>query len=257
MRAAVVVFPGTWSDGDCVYALERLGVETRLVWHRDSDGAAIEPFAEDELVVLPGGFSYGDYLRCGAIARFSPVMEAVRAHAEAGRAVIGICNGFQILCEAGLLSGVLMRNDSLQFRCQETHLLPVNRRSPFTSGLAADRTLRVPVSHGEGNYFADEATLDMLEAEDRVAFRYTTEAGEATPDANPNGSARNIAGVLNEAGNVLGMMPHPERACEALLGGADGNAIWRSVLDRFEASPPAADAAAATVTQSPSGAATR
>ncbi len=249
MRAAVVVFPGTWSDGDCVYALERLGVETRLVWHRDSDVAVIEPFAEDELVVLPGGFSYGDYLRCGAIARFSPVMEAVRAHADAGRAVIGICNGFQILCEAGLLPGVLMRNDSLQFRCQETHLLPVNRSSPFTIGLPPDRTLRVPISHGEGNYFADEATLDMLEAEDRVAFRYATESGDVTPEANPNGSARNIAGVLNEAGNVLGMMPHPERACEALLGNADGNEIWRSVLDRFEVSPAVAAA------RSPSGAA--
>ena len=224
MRAAIVVFPGTWSDGDCVFALERLGVEARRVWHRERDlGGA-------ELVVLPGGFSYGDYLRCGAIARFSPVLEAVRAHAAAGGLVIGICNGFQILCEAGLLPGVLMRNDSLQFRCQPVQLVAAEQRSPFTAGIERGRVLRVPISHGEGNYFADEATLDALEAEQRVAFRYCDAAGAVTPEANPNGSLRNIAGVLNARRNVLGMMPHPERAADPLLGGEDGNAIWESIL---------------------------
>ncbi|MBT5775488.1 MAG: phosphoribosylformylglycinamidine synthase subunit PurQ [Dehalococcoidia bacterium] len=224
MRAAIVVFPGTWSDGDCEWALAQVGVESRRVWHRETE------LDRDELVVLPGGFSYGDYLRCGSIARFSPIMQAVQAHAAAGGLVIGICNGFQVLCEAGLLPGVLMRNDSLQFRCQDSLLLPENRTSPFTRELDPTRPLRVPVSHGEGNYYADEATLDELEASGRVAFRYVNEAGEPTREANPNGSLRNIAGIVNEAGNVLGMMPHPERACEALLGNDDGNAIWRSAI---------------------------
>ncbi|RLT35530.1 MAG: phosphoribosylformylglycinamidine synthase subunit PurQ [Chloroflexi bacterium] len=226
MRAAVVVFPGTWSDGDCIYALSRVGIEGYRVWHREAPD-----FAADELVVLPGGFSYGDYLRCGAIARFSPVMESVRAHAARGGLVIGICNGFQILCEAGLLPGVLMRNASLQFRCQSTYLLPGSADSPFTSSLDLDRALAVPISHGEGNYFADAATLDLLEATGRVAFRYCDADGAVTDEANPNGAQRNIAGILNEGRNVLGMMPHPERACDPLLGGEDGNAIWRSVLD--------------------------
>ncbi len=226
MRAAVVVFPGTWSDGDCIYALSRVGIEGYRVWHRESP-----QFAADELVVLPGGFSYGDYLRCGAIARFSPVMESVRAHASRGGLVIGICNGFQILCEAGLLPGVLMRNESLQFRCEPTHLLPGTADSPFTRGIEPGRALAVPISHGEGNYYADAATLDMLEDAGRVAFRYCDADGNVTPDANPNGAQRNIAGILNEGRNVLGMMPHPERACDPLLGGEDGNAIWRSVLD--------------------------
>ncbi|MEI6664729.1 MAG: phosphoribosylformylglycinamidine synthase subunit PurQ [Chloroflexota bacterium] len=226
MHASVVVFPGTWSDGDCIYALGTVGIEAARVWHRESP-----IFAADELVVLPGGFSYGDYLRCGAIARFSPVMDAVRAHAEAGGLVIGICNGFQILCEADLLPGVLMRNQSLQFRCMPTHLVAANHDSPFTQGIEPGQALAVPISHGEGNYFADDETLDMLEAEGRVAFRYADADGNVTIEANPNGSLRNIAGILNEGRNVLGMMPHPERACEALLGGDDGNAIWLSALD--------------------------
>jgi phosphoribosylformylglycinamidine synthase len=224
MRAAVLVFPGTWSDGDCVWALQQVGIESRRVWHRETE------IAPDELVVLPGGFSYGDYLRCGAIARFSPIMEAVRRHAEAGGLVIGICNGFQILCEAGLLPGVLMRNESLQFRCQDSYIVPFNRTSPFTSGLDADRGYMAPVSHGEGRYVADEATVRMLEDSDRIAFRYGTADGRVTPEANPNGSVHGIAGILNERGNVLGLMPHPERSCEALLGNEDGNAIWRSAL---------------------------
>ena len=231
MRAAVVVFPGTWSDGDCVYALERLGVETRRVWHRETE------LSRDELVVLPGGFSYGDYLRCGSIARFSPVMEAVTEHARSGGLVIGICNGFQVLCEAALLPGVLMRNDSLQFRCQDVALAPQQHDSPFTAGIERGRVLRMPISHGEGNYYADEATLDTLEDAGRVAFRYCDAEGDATPDANPNGSLRNIAGILNERGNVLGMMPHPERACDPLLGGTDGNAVWQSVLESVQMAP--------------------
>jgi phosphoribosylformylglycinamidine synthase I len=224
MRAAVVVFPGTWSDGDCIYALGRLGVETRRVWHTETEIDA------DELVVLPGGFSYGDYLRCGSLARFSPVMTAVRDHADVGGLVIGICNGFQVLCEAGLLPGALMRNDSLQFRCQYINLAPAQHESPFTRAVDAGSILRMPVSHGEGNYYADDATLDALEAAGRVAFRYCDDDGNATPEANPNGSLRNIAGIVNERGNVLGMMPHPERACDPLLGGTDGNAIWESAI---------------------------
>lgn len=224
MRAAVLVFPGTWSDNDCVWALSQVGIESRKVWHRETH---LEP---DELVVLPGGFSYGDYLRTGAIARFAPVMESVQRHAEAGGLVIGICNGFQILCEAHLLPGVLMRNESLQFRCADTYCVPANTTSLFTRGLDTSRGYLFPISHGEGRYVADEATLKMLDDTDRVAFRYGTADGRVTPEANPNGSMDNIAGILNERGNVLGMMPHPERACESLLGHDDGNAIWRSAL---------------------------
>lgn len=224
MRAAVLVFPGTWSDNDCVWALSTVGIESRKVWHRETE------IAPDELVVLPGGFSYGDYLRCGAIARFSPIMEAVRRHADAGGLVIGICNGFQILCEAGLLPGVLMRNESLQFRCQDVYCVPVNRTSPFLRDLDPARGYRFPVSHGEGRYVADPETLAMLESTGRVAFRYGTLDGRVTPEANPNGSLNNIAGILNAGGNVLGLMPHPERSCESLLGDDDGNVLWRSAL---------------------------
>ena len=226
MRFAVLLFPGTWSDHDCHYVLrELLGQEADLVWHRQADLSAYD------CVVLPGGFSYGDYLRCGAIARFSPVMEAVARHAEAGRPVIGICNGFQILCEAGLLPGVLLRNESLQFRCQDVHLRAENLETPFTRLCRPGQPLRVPISHGEGRYYADETTLDELEANGRVAFRYCTPEGEVTPEANPNGSLRSIAGIVNQEGNVLGMMPHPERASEALVGGTDGLLLWRSVIE--------------------------
>ena len=226
MRFAVVVFPGTWSDHDCQYVLrDILGQQADLVWHRETD------LSRYDCIVLPGGFSYGDYLRCGAIARFSPVMEAVAGHAQAGRPVIGICNGFQVLCEAGLLPGALLRNDSLQFRCEDVHLRVENVTSPFTRLCHRGDVLRVPISHGEGNYYADEATLDELEASGRVAFRYCTLEGAVTPEANPNGSLRNIAGIVNERGNVLGMMPHPEKACEALLGGSDGLVLWQSVIE--------------------------
>ena len=225
MRFAVIVFPGTWSDHDSQYSLQLAGQQADLVWHRETDLSAYDA------IVLPGGFSYGDYLRCGAIARFSPVMRSVVSEADAGKPVIGICNGFQVLCEAHLLPGALMRNDSLQYRCEWVHLRSENVASPWTGLLDPGQVISVPVSHGEGRYFADEATLDDLESSGRVAFRYCTEAGEVTSEANPNGSERSIAGIVNERGNVLGMMPHPERACEPLLGGEDGLLIWKSVVE--------------------------
>ena len=225
MRFAVIVFPGTWSDHDCQYSLRLAGQQADLVWHRETDLSAYDA------IVLPGGFSYGDYLRCGAIARFSPVMPSVVAEADAGKPVIGICNGFQVLCEAHLLPGALMRNDSLQYRCEWVHLRTENTASAWTGLLEPGQVIRVPISHGEGRYFADEATLDELESSGRVAFRYCTDAGEVTAEANPNGSERGIAGIVNERGNVLGMMPHPERACEPLLGGEDGLLIWKSVAE--------------------------
>ncbi len=225
MRFAVIVFPGTWSDYDCHYVLTSiLGQEADLVWHRQTDLAGYD------CVVLPGGFSYGDYLRPGAIARFSPVMEAVVKHAQAGRPVIGICNGFQILCEAGLLPGALLRNEHLQYRCQWVHLRVEVCHNPFTVACSPGQVLRMPISHGEGRYYADPETLDSLKREGRIVFRYCDPKGEVTRQANPNGSLENIAGIVNREGNVLGMMPHPERACEALLGGEDGLFIWRSLL---------------------------
>ncbi len=215
MNFAVLVFPGTWSERDCQYVLaHELGQRADLVWHRDSN---IDDY---DAVVIPGGFSYGDHLRTGAIARFSPVMEAVTKHAAAGKPVIGICNGFQILCEAGLLPGILMPNDSTQFRCVPTHLRVETTDSPFTSDAQKGEILRVPVAHGEGCYFADERTLDELEAEDRIVFRYLD---------NPNGSLRDIAGILNKERNVMGMMPHPERAADPLMGSTDGLFVLRSL----------------------------
>jgi phosphoribosylformylglycinamidine synthase len=240
MRFAVLVFPGTWSDHDCHYALTKgLGQQADLVWHRESDLSAYDA------IVLPGGFSYGDYLRCGAIARFSPVMDAVRREAARGKLVIGICNGFQILCEAGLLPGVLMRNESTQFRCEDVYLRVETAQTPFTSEAHAGDVLEVPISHGEGNYFADAATLARLNAEDRVVFRYCDSHGEVTRAANPNGAIENIAGIVNEERNVLGMMPHPERASEALMGGTDGLVIWRSMLAFGQSGKPAIEKALA------------
>jgi phosphoribosylformylglycinamidine synthase len=226
MKFAVLVFPGTWSERDCQYVLaHELGQQADLVWHREStlDGY--------DAVVIPGGFSYGDHLRTGAIARFSPVMEAVVRHADAGKPVIGICNGFQILCESHLLPGALMRNDSLQFRCMPTYLRIENADTLFTRAGHAGQVIEVPISHGEGNYYADPETIARLEAERRVVFRYATPAGEVTAAANPNGSVHNIAGIINERGNVLGMMPHPERTGEALLGSTDGLLVFRSMIE--------------------------
>ena len=224
MKAAVIVFPGTWSDADTVWALGKSGISADKIWHRTDDLTGYD------LVVLPGGFSYGDYLRCGSIARFSPVMKAVRAHAEGGGLLVGICNGFQILCEAGILPGVLMRNSSLQFRCQDTYLSAENFDSAFTSGLDENRTYKIPMSHGEGRYVVSSIDLERLEQNGQVAFRYASQSGEVSEDTNPNGSVANIAGVFNNQKNVLGMMPHPERACEMLLGSDDGNRIWESIL---------------------------
>jgi phosphoribosylformylglycinamidine synthase len=225
MRFAVLVFPGTWSDTDMQHVLrDVLRQEADLVWHRETD------LSSYDAIVVPGGFSYGDYLRCGAIARFSPVMDAVKREAERGKLVFGSCNGFQILCEAGLLPGALMRNDVMQFRCQPVHLRVETADSPFTNAAAVGDVVEMPVSHGEGNYYVDDATLARLKAEDRIVFRYCDPHGNATPESNPNGSLENIAGVLNEGRNVLGMMPHPERASEAILGGTDGLLIWTSML---------------------------
>jgi len=225
MRFAVIRFPGTWSDRDCYHVLhDVLEQKADIVWHRETD------LSSYDAVVLPGGFSYGDYLRCGAIARFSPVMEAVARFANAGGPVIGICNGFQVLCESGLLPGALIRNDSLQFRCEWTWLRRDGGQTPWAGGIAAGEVLRIPISHGDGNYYADEATLAELEHTGRVVFRYCDAAGEPSAGANPNGSAHNIAGIINARGNVLGMMPHPERAGEALVGGVDGNRIWESLI---------------------------
>jgi phosphoribosylformylglycinamidine synthase len=226
MRFAVLVFPGTWSDKDCQYVLEHeLGQQADLVWHKDAD------LSRYDAVVIPGGFSYGDHPRTGAIARFSPVMEAVARHAEAGKPVIGICNGFQILCESHMLPGVLMRNDSLQFRCVPSWLRIENADTTFTRAGREGQVIMVPVSHGEGNYYADPQTIAMLEDARRVVFRYVTPEGEQTAEANPNGSINNIAGIINERGNVLGMMPHPERCGEALLGSDDGLVIFRSMIE--------------------------
>ena len=226
MRFAVLVFPGTWSDHDWHHVLKNvLRQDADLIWHRESD------LSRYDAIVLPGGFSYGDYLRCGAIARFSPVMDAVRREAERGKLVIGSCNGFQILCEAGLLPGVLMRNESMQFRCQDVYLRVETTATPFTSACARGQVLMMPIAHGEGNYYAEAETIARLNADDRVVLRYCTPEGDVTREANPNGSLENIAGIVNEGRNVFGLMPHPERVSEALLGGEDGLFILRSMLE--------------------------
>ncbi len=226
MKFGIVVFPGTWSEHDTAYAIgDVLGYRYEYIWHRDGS------LKKCDAILLPGGFSYGDYLRCGAIARFSPVMNAVIAFAQDGGIVFGSCNGFQILCEAGLLPGALIRNDSLRFRCKTVNLSVENLDSPFTSRYSRKRNVSMPISHGEGNYQADRETIAMLEDQGRIAFRYVDHDNLATADANPNGSISNIAGIFNEDRNVLGMMPHPERACESLLGSEDGNLLWQSIAD--------------------------
>ena len=233
MRFGIVVFPGTWSDTDCYHVVKGvLQQDAEYVWHKE------DSLAGYDCVILPGGFSYGDYLRAGAMARFSPVMDALNRFAASGRPVIGICNGFQILCEAGLLPGALLANQHLEYRCQWTNLRAERADTCFTSRCSRSQILQVPVSHGEGNYFADPATLDQLERNDKVLFRYCDAQGEVTETANPNGSARNIAGIMNEAGNVLGMMPHPERSCEDILGSTDGNLIFQSIIDACGARQP-------------------
>ena len=228
-KYAIVVFPGTWSERDWHAAItDVLGESAELVFHKEQD------LSGADCVVLPGGFSYGDYLRPGAIARFSPIMGAVADFAKAGGPVIGSCNGFQVLCESGLLPGALMRNGSLQFRCQEQHLRVERAVAPFTSLAKAGDVLSIPISHGDGNYYADDETLARLEANGQIAFRYCTAEGEVTEDANPNGSRANIAGITNEAGNVLGLMPHPERAVEDALGGTGGLVVLRSLQEALQ-----------------------
>ncbi len=221
----VVVFPGSNCDQDCYHAAAHaMGAQTRYVWHRDTDLSGID------CVILPGGFTYGDYLRTGAIARFSPVMEAVAEFAQAGGLVIGICNGFQILLEAGLLPGAMRRNQNQKFICKYVHLRLEQPQTPFTHAGRAGEVLRIPIAHGEGSYYADHETLRRLREGGQIAFRYCLPDGRVTLDANPNGSVDNIAGICNEGRNVLGMMPHPERCSEAVLGSTDGRVIFESIL---------------------------
>ncbi|MFC7440755.1 phosphoribosylformylglycinamidine synthase subunit PurQ [Laceyella putida] len=221
MRFAVPIFPGSNCDYDCIHAIEDvLGEPVAPVWHQEADLSSFDA------VILPGGFSYGDYLRCGAIARFSPVMAAVKEAAEAGKLVIGICNGFQVLCESGLLPGALMRNDHLKFRCDIQPIRVENNQTPFTGEYESGQVINIPIAHGEGNYYCDEATLAELKANNQIVFRY---AGD-----NPNGSVDNIAGICNKAGNVLGMMPHPERAIFDWMGSDDGKHLFKSMLQYWK-----------------------
>ena len=224
MKSAVIVFPGSNCDRDAKEVLAATGLNPVMVWHRDSSLPAVD------VVVVPGGFSYGDYLRSGAMAAHSPIMQEVKKYAEKGGRVLGICNGFQILTEAGLLPGILMRNKHLKFVCREVGLRVETTATPFTSHYAKGQVLNVPVAHHDGNYFADEATLKGLVDHDQIVFRYCDASGAVTDVANPNGSLQNIAGICNVKRNVLGMMPHPERHSEALLGGVDGKAMFEALL---------------------------
>jgi len=224
MKSAVIVFPGSNCDRDAKTVLAATGLNPVMVWHRDT------ALPKVDLVMLPGGFSYGDYLRSGAMAAQSPIMREVKAHAERGGLVLGVCNGFQVLTEAGLLPGALIRNRDLQFHCEFIHLKTVTADSPFTSRIPAAKALRVPIAHGEGCYFADEATLAQLQAGNQILWQYCDAGGNVTDAANPNGALQNIAGICNERRNVAGLMPHPERACESLLGSDDGRWVFESML---------------------------
>ena len=231
MNFAVLQFPGSNCDQDAVHALRNIcGHSARLLWHKETS------LGDADVVIVPGGFSYGDYLRTGAVARFSPVMQQVQSFAANGGLVLGICNGFQILCEAGLLPGALIRNRSLQFRCEHVYLRTENRNSAFTNRVPEGQLLKVPIAHGEGCFFADADTLRRLNANKQVLWRYVNANGEASEQANPNGSLENIAGICNEAGNVAGLMPHPERACEPLLGSIDGRLVLESLIHWFQKS---------------------
>ena len=230
MKFAVIQFPGSNCDQDCLAALNGLdGLRAEYVWHKETSLAGFDA------IVLPGGFAYGDYLRCGAIARFSPIMAAVLEDARRGKLVIGVCNGFQILCEAGLLPGALVRNRSLRFVCEMVTTRVEVPDSPFTHGCPEGTLLRMPVAHGEGCFFADKNVLQELNEERQIILRYVDLAGRAVPEANPNGSIENIAGICNRARNVFGLMPHPDRACEERLGSADGAKIFRSMIRAVEA----------------------
>ncbi|HKC62759.1 MAG TPA: phosphoribosylformylglycinamidine synthase subunit PurQ [Pyrinomonadaceae bacterium] len=224
MKFGVIVFPGSNCDHDAYHVISKhVGQPVDFIWHRDTD------LSSYDAVIIPGGFSYGDYLRAGALARFSPVMNSVKDFAARGRLVLGICNGFQTLCEAGLLPGALIRNRDLHFICEHISIRVETTETPFTNQLKAGSVLRIPIAHAEGNYVCDDATLEELQREDRIIFRYCNEGGEITDEANPNGSRDSIAGICNPARNVLGLMPHPERACEDLLGSADGSGVFSSL----------------------------
>jgi len=230
MKFAVVVFPGSNCDHDAYHAAKHvLGQEAALVWHKDTSlGGA-------DAVILPGGFAHGDYLRTGAIARFSPIMAEVQKFAAAGGPVLGICNGFQVLLEAGLLPGAMLRNNVLQFRCEHVYVRVEQTDTPFTAACTSGQVLRIPIAHGEGNYYAEPDVIDRLEKHRQVIFRYATASGEVTDAANPNGSVNNIAGLCNEQRNVVGLMPHPERACELAVGSADGLVLFESVVKSLTA----------------------
>jgi phosphoribosylformylglycinamidine synthase subunit PurQ / glutaminase len=226
MKFGVVVIPGCYCDHDCYYAIEAvIKKPVEFIWHEQ---ASVDGF---DAIILPGGFSYGDYLRTGALAKFSPVMNAIRAFAKKGGLVIGICNGFQILTESGLLPGALMRNVGMKYVCKYLHIRTENTDTPFTNTLSKGQLLYIPIGHGDGNYYADAETLKRLEGNGQVAFRYVDATGQVTPEANPNGSLNNIAGIVNEQRNVLGMMPHPDRSSEAMLGSADGKLIFESMVN--------------------------
>lgn len=229
MNFAVLQFPASNCDQDAIHALrDVLGQSARYVWHKETT------LDDADAVIVPGGFSYGDYLRCGAIARFSPVMQAVKQFADNGGLVLGICNGFQVLTEAGLLPGALVRNRDLQFHCEHIFLKTVTPDSPFTNKIPAGKPLKIPIAHGEGCYFADEETLAKLKANNQILWQYCDASGNLTDTANPNGSLQSIAGICNERRNVAGLMPHPERACEPLLGSADGKWILESIIATLE-----------------------
>ena len=225
MKFGIIMFPGSNCDRDVAWVTQGLlGQPTRMVWHQEED------ISDVDVIVIPGGFSYGDYLRCGAIARFSPVMKATISHAEKGKLVLGICNGFQILTEIGLLPGVLVRNQKLNFICNQIPVKVENSDTPWTSAYTKGEVISLPIAHGEGHYYADADTLQDLENNRQILFRYCTENGEISPEANPNGSLNNIAGICNRQGNVLGMMPHPERASDPMLGNTDGIKLFKGLL---------------------------
>ena len=226
IKFGIVVFPGSNCDHDAHYVAETiLGQEARLIWHKESSVGDVD------VVILPGGFSYGDYLRCGALARFSPIMKDVVRYANNGGVVFGICNGFQVLVEAGLLPGVLLRNDSLKFVCKYVHLRVEKAGTHFTSLCRKGEVLEIPIAHGDGNYFTDSETLKRLEDRDQIVFRYCDRSGSVTEGANPNGSISNIAGIINDGGNVMGMMPHPERASDPVLHHTDGRKVFDSIVE--------------------------
>ena len=230
MNIGIVVYPGTWSEKDCFYSLSNVNKQfCEFIWHKDED-TNLENF---DAIILPGGFSYGDFLRSGSIASLSPIMEKIKVYADKGNPIIGICNGFQILCESNFLPGTLIRNNNLQFRCEWSNIKVDNNETIFTSSIKKNKILSIPISHGEGNYYADKKTIDELENNNQIIFRYSDRNGYIDQFSNPNGSVNNIAGIINKRGNILGMMPHPEKACEEIIGGTDGNLIFQSLINAY------------------------